>query len=60
MRPHERAGTGERLAPSLQASDARGDFDRDYHAWYGELFPSLAKAHLSLLQCRERPIFVPR
>ena len=24
--------------------DARGDFDRDYRAWYGELFPSLAKA----------------
>jgi cytochrome P450/NADPH-cytochrome P450 reductase len=23
--------------------DARGDFDRDYRAWYGELFPSLAK-----------------
>ena len=24
--------------------DARGDFDRDYRAWYGELFPSLATA----------------
>jgi cytochrome P450/NADPH-cytochrome P450 reductase len=24
--------------------DARGDFDRDYRAWYDELFPSLAKA----------------
>ncbi len=24
--------------------DARGDFDRDYRAWYGELFSSLAKA----------------
>jgi cytochrome P450 / NADPH-cytochrome P450 reductase len=24
--------------------DARADFDRDYRAWYGELFPSLAKA----------------
>jgi cytochrome P450/NADPH-cytochrome P450 reductase len=24
--------------------DARGDFDRDYRAWYGELFPSLANA----------------
>ena len=24
--------------------DARSDFDRDYRAWYGELFPSLAKA----------------
>jgi cytochrome P450/NADPH-cytochrome P450 reductase len=24
--------------------DARGDFDRDYRTWYGELFPSLAKA----------------
>jgi cytochrome P450/NADPH-cytochrome P450 reductase len=24
--------------------DSRGDFDRDYRAWYGELFPSLAKA----------------
>ena len=24
--------------------DARGDFDHDYRAWYGELFPSLAKA----------------
>ena len=24
--------------------DARGDFDRDYRAWYGDLFPSLAKA----------------
>jgi cytochrome P450/NADPH-cytochrome P450 reductase len=24
--------------------DARGDFDRDYRAWYGELFPSLTQA----------------
>ena len=24
--------------------DARGDFDRNYRDWYGELFPSLAKA----------------
>ena len=24
--------------------DARGDFDRDYRGWYGELFPSLAEA----------------
>jgi cytochrome P450 / NADPH-cytochrome P450 reductase len=24
--------------------DARGDFDRDYRAWYDELFPSLAQA----------------
>src|SRR3984957_20522956 len=24
--------------------DARGDFDRDYRGWYGELFPSIAKA----------------
>ena len=24
--------------------DARGDFDRDYRAWYGELCPSLANA----------------
>jgi cytochrome P450/NADPH-cytochrome P450 reductase len=24
--------------------DARGDFDRDYRAWYGELFSSLAEA----------------
>jgi cytochrome P450/NADPH-cytochrome P450 reductase len=24
--------------------DARGDFDHDYRGWYGDLFPSLAKA----------------
>ncbi len=35
---------GAKRAYERGEGDARGDFDRDYRAWYGDLFPSLAKA----------------
>ena len=35
---------GARRAYGRGEGDARGDFDRDYRAWHGGLFPSLAKA----------------
>jgi cytochrome P450 / NADPH-cytochrome P450 reductase len=35
---------GARRAYGRGEGDARGDFDRDYRAWYGGLFPSLAAA----------------
>ena len=35
---------GARRSYGRGEGDARGDFDRDYRAWYGRLFPSLAAA----------------
>src|SRR5574337_671827 len=35
---------GAKRAYQRGEGDARGDFDRDYRAWYDDLFPSLAKA----------------
>ncbi|HZZ60265.1 MAG TPA: cytochrome P450 [Roseiarcus sp.] len=35
---------GAKRAYGRGEGDARGDFDRDYRAWYGGLFPSLAEA----------------